>query len=35
VQGAFTVQRLFDGPTLTPAQFDRLIDWCVAALTSS
>jgi AcrR family transcriptional regulator len=35
VQGAFTVQRLLDGPTLTAAQFERLIDWCVAALTSA
>jgi AcrR family transcriptional regulator len=35
VQGAFTVQRLFDGPTLTAAQFDRMIDWCVAALTAA
>lgn len=34
VQGAFTSQRLFDGPTLTPAQFDQLIDWVVAALAA-
>lgn len=34
VQGAFTSQRLFDGPTLTREQFDQLIDWTVAALTS-
>jgi AcrR family transcriptional regulator len=35
VQGAFTVQRMFDGPTLTANQFDRLIDWCAAALTTT
>lgn len=35
VQGAFTSQRLFDGPTLTDAEFDQLIDWAAAALTAA